>query len=203
MTPREAIFHTERAARASYLVTMNGNNNEAGLRREVEAAYRKDGNRLLARAKRLARNREDAEDALQDAFASALGSLDLLAAVGNLPGWLFTALRNRLSDLWRREAVRTHAGELRVSAETLAEIAEATGLNPEDQSVMDALAAALADAIGALPPDQREVIEAQALAGIGFRELSERTGVPVSTLMARKRYAIEKLARTLRDWAGS
>ena len=182
---------------------MSDDIDRTGIMREVEEAYSRDRGRFLARARRLARNREDAEDALQDAFASALGSLDLLAAVGNLPGWLFTALRNRLSDLWRREAVRTHAGELRVSAETLAEIAEATGLNPEDQSVMDALAAALADAIGALPPDQREVIEAQALAGIGFRELSERTGVPVSTLMARKRYAIEKLARTLRDWAGS
>lgn len=182
---------------------MNGNNNAADLVREIETAYRNDGSRLLARAKRLTRNREDAEDALQDAFASALGSLDLLAAVSNLPGWLFTALRNRLSDLWRREAVRKHAGEVRVAAETLAEIAEATGLQPGDQSVMDALVEALSDAIGALPAGQREVIEAQALAGIGFRELSERTGVPVNTLMARKRYAIEKLARTLRDWAES
>lgn len=182
---------------------MSGNNDEAGLLREVEEAYRKDGSRLLLRARRLARSREDAEDALQEAFASALGNLDVLAAVSNLPGWIFAALRNRLADMWRREVVRRHAGEVKVSAEILAEIAEATGLHAEDRSVMDALAEALSDAIGALPADQREVIEAQALAGIGFRELSERTGVPVNTLMARKRYAIEKLARALRDWADS
>jgi len=59
---------------------------------------------------------------------------------------------------------------------------------------------ALEVAIEALPAPQREVIRAQALGGVGFKELAEKTGVPIDTLMARKRYAIRKLAAALEYW---
>jgi RNA polymerase sigma factor (sigma-70 family) len=173
------------------------------LRGRVEAAYHEQRAGLLAAARRMVRNAQDAEDLLQDVFAGAMANLDALSAVENLPGWLFATLRNRLVDLWRRSRVHRRAGETAVSAETLAEIAKAAGLSPEDHVVMMELSEALADAIAALPRDQRDVIEAQALEGIGFRELSERSGLPMGTLLARKRYAIGKLAHVLKDWAES
>jgi RNA polymerase sigma factor (sigma-70 family) len=181
---------------------MNEERSKVELQDRVAAAYQRKGS-LLAAARRITRNTQDAEDLLQDVFAGALANLDALSAVENLPGWLFTALRNRIADLWRRRSAHRRAGETDVSSEILAEIATATGLSPEDHVVMMELSDALADAIAALPRDQRAVIEAQALDGIGFRELSERSGVPVGTLTARKRYAVNKLARVLRDWAES
>lgn len=181
---------------------MKEGTSKAELQGRVETAYQRKGS-LLAAARRFTRNAQDAEDLLQDVFAAALVNLDALSAVENLPGWLFAALRNRMADLWRRAAAHRHAGETDVSSDTLAEIATAVGLSPEDHAVMMELSDALADAIAALPRDQRAVIEAQALEGIGFRELSERSGVPVNTLIARKRYAIRKLARVLKEWADS
>ena len=182
---------------------MDDQKDKASLRDEVERAYKENGRGFLAAARKSARTTQDAEDALQDAFAMALANLDSLAAVGNIPGWIFTALRNRLADLWRRGQAHRSAGEMAVAEETLAEIAAAVGLSPEDDAVMSALSDALAEAIGALPAEQRQVIEAQALRGEGFKELSERTGLPINTLMARKRYAIQKLAHALRSWAES
>ena len=44
------------------------------------------------------------------------------------------------------------------------------------------------------------MIEAQALDGVGFRELAEKTGAPIDTLTARKRYAVAKLAKALKGW---
>lgn len=173
------------------------------IRNEIERTYREKRRGFLAAAGRSARNHQDAEDALQDSFARALANLAGLEAVENIPGWIFTTLRNRLADLWRRNAVRRSAGEVGVSSETLAEIAGAAGLPPEDGAVMSALSEALAEAIGALPREQRLVIEAQVLEGLSFKELSERTGVPINTLMARKRYAIKKLSLALRGWAES
>ena len=60
--------------------------------------------------------------------------------------------------------------------------------------------AALDVAIEALPGPQRDVIRAQALGGMGFKELAEATGVSIDTLMARKRYAVRKLAAALEYW---
>jgi DNA-directed RNA polymerase specialized sigma24 family protein len=44
------------------------------------------------------------------------------------------------------------------------------------------------------------VIQAQALDGIAFRELAERMGVSIDTLMSRKRRALRKLAAALEYW---
>ena len=60
--------------------------------------------------------------------------------------------------------------------------------------------AALDVAIEALPGPQRDVIRAQALGEVGFKELAATTGVPIDTLMARKRYAVRKLAAALEYW---
>jgi DNA-directed RNA polymerase specialized sigma24 family protein len=55
-------------------------------------------------------------------------------------------------------------------------------------------------AIDALPAPQREVLLAQSVEGLTFRELAERTGISIDTLMARKRYAVKKLAVALIEW---
>jgi RNA polymerase sigma factor (sigma-70 family) len=84
-----------------------------------------------------------------------------------------------------------------IPEETLEEIASTAGLDPQDALVRDEMLAALEVAIDALPEAQREVLRAQALGGLTFRELALRSGVSIDTLMARKRYAVRKLAAAL------
>ncbi|HVY80797.1 MAG TPA: sigma factor-like helix-turn-helix DNA-binding protein, partial [Steroidobacteraceae bacterium] len=55
----------------------------------------------------------------------------------------------------------------------------------------------LAAAIEELAPEQREVFVAHELEGASFKELAERTGVPLNTLLARKHYAVRHLRRRL------
>jgi len=55
------------------------------------------------RAKRATRNILDAEDIVQEAFMNALSNLNVLEKVENIPAWLFTVIRNRIIDLWRRK----------------------------------------------------------------------------------------------------
>ena len=80
------------------------------------------------------------------------------------------------------------------------EIAVAAGVDPQDSLIRGELEDALTVAIEALPANQREVLRAQALGGITFRELAESTGIPIDTLMARKRRAMRKLAAALEYW---
>jgi RNA polymerase sigma-70 factor (ECF subfamily) len=68
------------------------------LRRGEEAAFaelmRAYGGRLLAVAKRMLRNDEDARDAVQDAFLSAFRALDTFQADSRLSTWLHRILVN-------------------------------------------------------------------------------------------------------------
>ena len=57
----------------------------------------------------------------------------------------------------------------------------------------------LADALDELPPEQREVFVMHELEGVSFREMARQTGVPVNTLLSRKRYAVQFLRERLRD----
>jgi RNA polymerase sigma factor (sigma-70 family) len=179
---------------------MPDSESSSATRRTIERTYRERGRGFLAWARRHAPDAETAEDILQDAFIRALANADALAPVQDLAAWIFSAMRNRLIDLWRGEGAKRRAGATEVPAEVLEAVAEETGLDPQDQLQRREMLTALQVAIAALPLEQRQVIRAQALGGIGFRQLAAATGVSIDTLMARKRYAIRKLAAALEYW---
>jgi RNA polymerase sigma factor (sigma-70 family) len=169
-------------------------------RKTIERTYRERGRGFLAWARRHAPDPATAEDILQDAFIRALSSADALSPVEDLAAWIFTAMRNRLIDLWRGDGARRRAGASELPEGVLEEVAVEAHLDPQDQLLRNEMLIALRVAIEALPAPQREVIRAQALGGVAFKELAERTGVSIDTLMARKRYAVQKLAAALEYW---
>ena len=170
------------------------------IRNTIERTYRERRRGFLAWARRHAPDAETAEDILQDAFIRALANANALSPVEDLAAWIFSVMRNRLIDLWRGESTRRRAGATNLPEPVLEEVAAEAGLDPQHQLLRNEMHAALEVAIEALPASQREVIRAQALGEIGFKELAEATGVSIDTLMARKRYAIRKLAAALEYW---
>jgi RNA polymerase sigma factor (sigma-70 family) len=179
---------------------MKANTDAASTRSEIERTYRERRGGFLAWARAHAPDLATAEDALQDAFMKALTNASALSIVEDLAGWIFAAMRNRLADLWRGKGARRRAGARELPEETLVEIAAAAGFDPYDQLVRGKLAEAIEMAIDALPASQREVLLAQTVEGLSFRELAGRTGTSIDTLMARKRYAARKLAAALIEW---
>jgi RNA polymerase sigma factor (sigma-70 family) len=168
--------------------------------RRLEEAYQSETPRLLARLRAAGRTLEEAEDLVHDVFAETMESLPVVGTIRNLPAWMNTLARRRLIDAWRHERVRSAAGETDVVEDTLSEIIAGTGLDPQDAFIRTSLVGALNDALRALPPAQRRVIEAQVFGGLSFREISEATGESIDTLTARKRYALRNLSRALRHW---
>ena len=166
----------------------------------LEQAYRTEKPRLLARLRAAGRTLEEAEDLIHDVYAETMGRLHLVAAVRNLPAWLNSMFTRRLIDAWRHERVRAASGETDVTEETLREIIAGAGLDPQDGFVRESLVDAVNDALRALPPAQRRVVEAQVFGGMTFREIAEATGESIDTLTARKRYAVRNLSRALRHW---
>lgn len=179
---------------------MKAHTDAAAARTEIERTYRERRSGFLAWARVHAPDFGTAEDVLQDAFLRALTEANALSIVEDVAGWIFTAMRNRLTDLWRGRAARRRAGAVDVPERTIVEVAAAAGFDPEDELVRNELAGAIETAIAALPAPQRDVLLAQAVEGLTFRELAARTGTSIDTLMARKRYAVKKLAAALIEW---
>ena len=58
-------------------------------------------------------------------------------------------------------------------------------------------AAALEQALKALPPEQREVVHLHVYEGMTFQEVANATGESINTVSARYRYAVDKMRRLL------
>ena len=163
---------------------------------ELERAYRRTGSSLLGYIRKRVSDSEEAQDILHDTFVRAAQTLSVAEPIENITGWLFQTARNRIVDWYRR---RYRSDVSIESNESLGSILEDSGVDLDDQLIRDAMFDELALAIDELPEAQRNVIVRQAIRGETFRSISDETGVPINTLIARKRYAMQSLQIRLED----
>jgi RNA polymerase sigma factor (sigma-70 family) len=137
----------------------------------------------------------DAEDLLQDVFAELVEANHLLMPIEHVTAWLFRVARNRIVDLFRRKRPEPlGAGD---DTEDLAELLPSPDAGPEALYLRGVLLDELEAAIAELPEEQRAVFVAHELRGRSFQQLAEETGVGLSTLLSRKRYAVLRLRERL------
>jgi RNA polymerase sigma factor (sigma-70 family) len=159
-----------------------------------ETTYRAERNKLIGWLSRRVGD-EAAEDILHDVVVRAISNLDSLEPVRDLGAWLWASAKNAVIDAWRKRGRRAAAGETDV--EDFDAVVDEAWRSIPDESERVELLTALERAVESLPAEQREVIVAQVLNGETFKSISERTGTPIETLAARKRYALAKLRRAL------
>jgi RNA polymerase sigma-70 factor (ECF subfamily) len=138
---------------------------------------------------------DSAEDLLQDVAARSLADLDALVPVRDLGAWLWRSVRNRATDEWRARKRRRDAGE--TDFEDFDRIVDGALHGAEDELEREEILDSLERAIASLPPEQAEVIIAQAINGETFASMAERTGVSAEALAARKRRAVANLGIAL------
>ena len=71
--------------------------------------------------------------------------------------------------------------------------------NPETIYLRNLFQETLNEALNDLPDEQKQAFILNEMEGIPFRQISEETGVPVNTLISRKRYAVVQLRKKLAD----
>ena len=145
----------------------------------------------------------DAEDIVQEVFYELVEANRMLMPIEHVTGWLYRVARNRIIDLFRKKkperfsdaAVENEDGEV-LQVEDLLPSPDA---GPEALYMRSVLLDELELAIEALPDEQREVFIAHEIDGRSFKELSADTGISMSTLLSRKRYAILHLRERLQN----
>lgn len=164
-------------------------------KQNISEVIRKYGSRLQGFIRKRVRTIEDAEDILQEVYFQLAEADRLMKPIEQISGWLFTVARNRITDQYRKKKA-VSVPEL--SSETnddpvfteLRELMFDEGKTPEDEYLRSLVWEELEQALKELPAEQREVFELTELRGLPFKEISDQTGIPVNTLISRKRYAI-------------
>lgn len=153
------------------------------------ALYDRWGTRLFQVAVGLLRCREDAEDAVQEAFLGLVRSRNRLNDVRDLEAYLFASLRRAAS----RGAVRRSRWP--VSSESAVQGAAA----PAEWNRLSGLEASYLDALQKLPREQREVATLKIDGGLTFEQIGIVMETSSNTAASRYRYALEKLRQLLDD----
>jgi RNA polymerase sigma factor (sigma-70 family) len=147
-----------------------------------------------ALAYRITGSHADAEDALQEA------SLRAFRAVGNVEdssarAWVMTIMRNTAYTWIRKNRPSVVFG---VDDLEEVEVAQAEPSEPDSEKMVMARSD-VETVIASLPVPFRETVILRDLHGLSYREISERTKVPIGTVMSRLARARSRLPKILAE----
>jgi RNA polymerase sigma-70 factor (ECF subfamily) len=112
---------------------------------------------------------------------------------GNLRGYLFRIAASVWHDHLRRELVRRRGARLMPEDDRTTPAADAPLLEGE-------LHEAVRRAVAALPAPQREVVTLRHERGLTFRQIADRLGRPLGTVLTQMRAGLKKIATALEDY---
>jgi RNA polymerase sigma-70 factor (ECF subfamily) len=135
--------------------------------------------RAVAHALTILLNRDDAEDAVQDAFIDAFKAIGTFDTSRAFYPWLYVLLRNRCYKLT--------AGRRPTES-----IDEAVVLDPQP-GVSNETRLALEKALHSLTREEREIVSLKYFSGLSYDELAVHLQIPRCTVMSRLFSARQRL----------
>jgi RNA polymerase sigma-70 factor (ECF subfamily) len=134
----------------------------------------------------LCRSPSLADDLVQIACERALAHAESWTPGTRFDAWVFRILRNSWIDHLRRSRTEGTSEDIAVQTEVVGDAGEEPILNK-------LLLAEVQRIIGALPPEQREVLLLVCVEDLAYREAAEILGVPIGTVMSRLARARKRL----------
>jgi RNA polymerase sigma-70 factor (ECF subfamily) len=144
--------------------------------------------RLRRYARALTRNRERADDLVQDTLVRALAKVDLWQPGTNLRAWLFTLMHNQHVNTVRHSAREGLAVEVERMSDTLIATSDPTASRQLHE---------LDRALNQLPVDQRRAILLVGLEGLSYDEAAAVLDVPIGTVRSRLSRGRDNLRRLM------
>lgn len=158
----------------------------------MRAAYAAHGDELYGFAARVLGDRGLAEEAVQETFLRAWRAADRFdPGIASLRTWLFSIIRNVVSDLWRAQAARPLPLSGRV---------EAPGEDPLEAAVV---AWQVEEALRRIGKEHRHVILETYYLGRSHAEVAAKLGIPEGTVRSRLYYGLRALRLALEEMGWS
>lgn len=157
---------------------------------------RRHETRVYRIALRMTGRPEDARDATQEAFLSALRKLKSFRGEAAFSTWLHRVTVNACYDLLRKRQRQPIASEGGLEA---LELVAAPDADPADEV---GAALEVRRALAAVPEEHRAVLLLHDVEDLGFDEIAEILGIPVGTAKSRLHRGRVALARALGEPTG-
>jgi RNA polymerase sigma-70 factor, ECF subfamily len=157
-------------------------------REAFEVLYHRYVRSVFGLALRRLRDRQRAEDAVQETFAAVWRSAaSYRPERGPAAPWLYAVARNAIVDRFRAKAEPTGEVPDLVSGDP----------GPDDRAESSFVSWRVHRALEELPPREREVIELAYWSGLSQSEVAEYLHIPLGTVKTRTRSALMRLADVL------
>jgi RNA polymerase sigma factor (sigma-70 family) len=171
---------------------------------KITAAYKDERKRLLGYISSRIPDKLEAEDILQDVFYQLTVGFNDIRRIESLTAWIYRVADNRITDLFRKKrpltfSYKENAAEDEDGPLSLEEILPSMGTTPGDEELKDMIWETIEETLSELPEVQRSVFVENEFEDLSFKEISEKTGVGVNTLISRKRYAVLALRERLSE----
>jgi len=171
---------------------------------KITLTYKNERNRLLGYIRKRIPDRLEAEDILQDIFYQLTVGFNDLRRIESLTAWLYRVADNRITDLFRKKKPVTFSYKENTAEDedgplTLEEILPSIGTTPYDEELKEMIWETIEETLSELPEEQKSVFIENEFEDLSFKEISEKTGVGINTLISRKRYAVLALRKKLNN----
>ena len=171
---------------------------------EFESLLARELPRFQKMAMRWLHNREDAEDAVQNAVLSAFIHLASFEDRARMSTWLMSIVINSVKMQLRKKRWKMVPLDqlLEDGTRTVAEMISDSGPNPEQSCQRSELHGILTHSIGKLPATRRTALQLFGLEGLSLKEVAQTLGVPVGTVKAQLARGRGQLVRQLQKVLG-
>lgn len=155
---------------------------------------------LRARAMSMTRNREEAEDLVQETLLKALRHYDQYRPGTNARAWLARILKNTLISAWRsrggsNQRIMTTLDD---APDLMAPDTPSDPVSPFHALRLREQDAAVETVFRGVPERYRDTLRLH-FSGLSYKEIAERLGVPLGTVMSRLHRARRHAMRLLRE----
>ncbi len=141
---------------------------------------------VFAYALSILRNRDDAEDAMQETFLKIRSAAHLYRPQGKPMAWVFTITRNICLMMYRKKAHTVQMPE----EHAVQDLGLDRIKNTEDRLTLE-------KAFTVLPEDSCRIIMLHAVSGMKHREIASLLDMPISTVLSKYNRGIKRLQTEL------
>ena len=139
---------------------------------------------MFALALSILKSYADAEDAMQETFLKVIQSINTYRKNGNARAWLLSITRNTAIDIMRKK-------------DNSLCVEDTAFVSKESKDFAEKIA--IEDALMTLDREDREIVVLKIVSGLKFREISQLTELPLTTVQKRYQRALKKLKTQLKD----
>jgi len=158
---------------------------------------------LFRTALRMTRNREDAEDLVQETTTKAFSAFDRFEKGTNFRAWIFKILTNTFINNYYRVRDRDKLPSLDEMEEESLFQPVFEGISPEQALLNTLTKEDIQKAIDVIPVDFKSVVILNLVEGFSYKETAEILEIPIGTVMSRLHRGRKILQKLLWEYSSS